>query len=50
MPRVSSPSPLVGEVARIVRCETGEGSVSADRNPSSAFAEFIIGRRLAPTR
>jgi hypothetical protein len=30
--------------------ETGEGSVSADTDPSSAFAEFIIGRRSAPTR
>src|SRR5204862_5842931 len=33
--RLSSPLPLWERVARIVRCETGEGSVSADRGPSS---------------
>ena len=27
-----------------------EGSLSAERNPSPVFAEFIIGRRAAPTR
>jgi hypothetical protein len=27
-----------------------EGSLSAERNPSPVFAEFIIGRRSAPTR
>src|SRR6266702_8637730 len=37
--------PLWEKVARIARCETDEGSVSADRDPSSAFPS---GRHLLP--
>jgi hypothetical protein len=35
---------------REARFVTGEGSVSADREPSSGLAKFIIGRSSAPTR
>jgi hypothetical protein len=46
------PSPLVGEGGEIERSEMepDEGSASAERDPSPGFAEFIIGRRFAPTR
>ena len=49
MKRDELPSPLVGEGGSIAHraIETGEGSVSAERDPSSAFA---FAKALSPTR
>src|SRR5438132_14076452 len=48
--RLSSPLPLWERVARIARCETGEGFVSADRDSSSAFFSHKGRREESHTR
>src|SRR5258708_16009837 len=45
----SSLLPWWEKVAR-TKSASDEGSLSAERDPSPVFAEFIIGRRFAPTR